>query len=147
MRFMPLQERTHSRAVGYRVILARVVKLLDYIFYRSTRYYDVVLGKREPEIPGFGLTFLVAAGMLVDLAVPVYLLGGTECWHYANYYVIAVLIVAFVFCILRYTKERYRNLKVVWDTEDPLVSRKRGWYLRVAAFVIIVLPTAVRILR
>ncbi len=121
--------------------------LLDYIFYRATRFYEINRRKREPEIPGFGLTCLIAAGFLVDLAIPVCLYVGPESWHYADYYAVGVSIATFIFCLFRYTRTHYLELKAKWYTEEPDIARKRALYLKAGGFVVIVLPTLVRIFR
>jgi len=123
------------------------MRVLDYIFYRATRYYDLERLKREPEIMGFYVTYIVAVVSLIDIALPFFLLAGPEYLQYAKPYAIGVTAIVFPICLFRYTRARYDKAKALWDNEDRVIARKRGMYLKICASVIVSLPFLVGILR
>ena len=119
--------------------MMKIINFFDYIFYRIYHQYKFKWGEN---VPG---SYAVSIVTLLQNSTGIILLFIYEIItkNYINFekkYVIGVLLILFIFNILRYFKiTSYDKLSEKWGNEEKTKHRKRG--VLVLCYIIITLLT------
>jgi len=117
------------------------MKIFDYLFYRVARFYEDRRRMPEPERFGFYVVFIVLGTSLLDVAILVLALLGSQYTEYVKPISILLTVILLPLCSIRYySKDRLKRVKAIWDREDPSAGRRRRIYLSIYAIVAVVLP-------
>lgn len=117
------------------------MKLLDYVYFRTARHYEREHSATDPERFGFGWAWGLSGLGLGEIVAVCLLLIGPEYIRYLKPFAIGETIILFPYCFLRYfNKKRYREVCAIWGNEDGATSKRRGFLLKISAFIILSFP-------
>jgi steroid 5-alpha reductase family enzyme len=110
------------------------MRLLDYIFYRSTRFYKR-WGESYPEISGQSIV-VVFLGFLTLSVINLFLYGLDKQTENYKAIIIITAVILWGICLIVFSSRRYVRLHARW--KDERYQQIKGWLIFGLVFISIV---------
>jgi len=124
-----------------------MIRFFDYLYYRIFHFYKVKWKEGNPEIYATSLLTLLQSFFMAFIPMSIFELVTSVKLISQRKYIVAVLVVLFLFNVIRYNRlVTYESLAVRFDSEEKAVQKKNGVYISLFIILCCVVSVALAII-